>query len=141
MPNYDLEDVKFSVFQSKDASDDIAGKLSEKVRVGIIEDIYDRQSAQMKTKDEKITFLQDELLKYKENEIPFDQIKEEIRINYLDIERINYAHTIGTDFFNGYDTIPTFIIEWKHGAKYDPDKLQKWLMVRLSEDTVRVLNL
>lgn len=140
LPNYDLEGAKLSVFQSKDASEDIVGKLSEKVRVGIIEEIYDKQSEQMKSKDERIEFLENELVHYKKSEIPLEQIVEEIKINNWNAKRIDYAQSIGTDF-NRYDTIPTFIIEWDNKSDVDSDKLQQWLEVRLKQDTVRIINL
>jgi uncharacterized hydrophobic protein (TIGR00271 family) len=140
MPNYDLEDAHLYVYQSKDATEDIAGKLSEKVRIGIIEDIYDKQSERMKSKDERIAFLEDELVHYKKSEIPLEQIIEEVKINNWNVERIDFAQSIGTDFFK-YDTIPTFIIDWEDETEYDSDKLQKWLQVRLNEDSVRIINL
>lgn len=134
LSSYKLLNTKLEVFQNKEQDIDLAGKLLENAREGLIKDIYDRQADQMKSKDEKIKFLEAELVKHEEKKIPFARISKEISVNYPEISEFS----CGTTHITDTSTIYTFIVKWEGTPR---DKvLGEWLKVRLDKDTVRVLN-
>lgn len=142
---YDLDKTKLKIYQSKDKSDEIAGKLSADVKSGILEEIYKKNEDLLNDKDAKISFLEDELLKFRSDTIPFMAIKNEMIVQYPNVSSMAFGKTISTNFKQKQDTIPTFYIHWKNEMEQediDKEKLaiQKWLKVRLGDKNVRVVN-
>ncbi len=145
LPNYKLENTTLKIHQSKDKTEEIAGELSAKVKSGILEDIYKKNETLLNNKDEKIDFLQDELIKYQSDTIPFAAIKNEMSVQYPDIINMSYAKAISTNFKDNQDTTNTFFITWEPRLaerEIDQQKVavQKWLRVRLNDKNVRVYN-
>ena len=135
-----LEHTILKIHQPKDVSGDIAGRLSKEVRVGILEDLYQRNEELITQKDERIDNLENEIRKHQKDDIPFAGISKEITINYPEIERLSYSVSLE---MNGtkIDTIPTFLVRWntKSGKKKNQEKMQNWLMQRLELDTLRIV--
>jgi uncharacterized hydrophobic protein (TIGR00271 family) len=145
MAKYDLTKVKLKLYQSKDKSDELAGKLSAQVKSGILEDIYHKNEKLLNDKDAKISFLEDELVKYKSDTIPFESIKKEMAIQYKSVVAMAYGKTVRTNFKSEQDTVPTFYIQWNSNltpeeVSYRKKSMQDWLKVRLNDDKVRVIN-
>lgn len=145
MAKYDLSKVKLKLYQSKDKSDELAGKLSAQVKSGILEDIYHKNEKLLNDKDAKISFLEDELVKYKSDTIPYEAIKNEMAIQYKSVVAMAYGKTVRTNFKSEQDTVPTFYIQWNSNltpeeVSYRKKSMQDWLKVRLNDDKVRVVN-
>ncbi len=145
MAKYDLSKVRLKLYQSKDKSDELAGKLSAQVKSGILEEIYHKNEKILNDKDSKISFLEEELLKYKSDTIPFESIKKEMEVQYKSIVAMAYGKTIRTNFNAEQDTVPTFYIQWS--SKLTPEEVSfrkksmlDWLKVRLNDERVRVIN-
>jgi len=90
--------------------------------------------------------LEQELVKYRSTGIPFESVSREAKINYSEIQEMSYANSLVTNF-SKIDTIPTFNVKWSSklnaaARRSQMDKLEKWLQVRLSLDTlvVRTVN-
>lgn len=139
LPHYSLDGVELIVFQSQTVTDDMTNDMTEQVRTGIIEDLYNAQLENVKNRDEKIELLENEILKYKEDELKFNDIEREIKVNYPTIEKLSFANTFETDFTNGMDTIVTFMVN-TNDEHLEIDKLSNWLEIRLKQDSVRVIN-
>lgn len=145
LPDYGLEKANLKIYQSKDKSDEIVSKLSANVKSGILEEIYKKNEDLINNKEETIKFLEDELIKYKIDTIPFSSIKNEMKIQYKNVVTMAYAKTITTDFKSKQDTTPTFFIKWnkkltpKEISK-EKSSIQEWLRVRLQNKNIRVLN-
>lgn len=140
MPN--LEDVVLEVHQGSDQSTEMAARLSTEVRAGILEDLYVKNQQVVEDKDARIRLLEQELIKYRSAGIPFETISKEAKINYSNIEEMSYANSLVTNF-SKIDTIPTFNIRWSStlssaARKTEMNKLEQWLQVRLSLDTLAV---
>lgn len=140
-----IKNVSLKIHQSKDQTDEIAGKLSAVVKTGIIEEIYRKNEDLIKNKDQRIEFLENELMKYRKDTIPFTSIKKEIKIQYPQITKLSYGNTIRTDFKSHQDTLPVFYITWGKNAtevntKEKTVALQNWLRVRLDNQKVTVIN-
>ncbi|MDG1477617.1 MAG: hypothetical protein P8Q14_10760, partial [Vicingaceae bacterium] len=142
---YDLTTTKLKIHQSKDKTEEIAGQLSAKIKSGILEDIYEKNESMLNSKEAKIDFLQDELLKYKGDTIPFAAIKNEMAVQYPDVINMSYAKAISTNFNDKQDTIKTFFMTWKPSINdkeivKQKTAMENWLRVRLNDSKVRVFN-
>jgi hypothetical protein len=135
-----LENTILKIHQPKDVSSDVAGKLSKEVRVGILEDLYKRNEELMAEKDKRILDLENQVIQYQKDVIPFGGIAKEISMLYPNIDRMSYAASV--EMNDGkLDTIPTFMLSWKNRKtqKSDKETLTVWLKQRLELDTVRIV--
>jgi hypothetical protein len=145
IPSFNLENTTLKIHQSKDKTEEMAGQLSAKVKSGILEDIYKKNETILNSKDEKIDFLQDELIKYKSDTIPFSAIKNEMAVQYPNAINMSYAKAISTNFKKKQDTITTFFITWNADLtelEITTQKIamQNWLRVRLNDKNTRVFS-
>lgn len=143
-PNF--EDVVLEIHQGSDQSSEMASRLSTEVRAGILEDLYVRNQQIVENKDARIQLLEQELFKYRTAGIPFETVTKEAKINYSGIQEMSYANNLVTNF-SRIDTIPTFNVKWSPNLttaakKSEMEKLEQWLQLRLSLDTlvVRAIN-
>lgn len=145
LPNYGLEEAELKIYQSKDQSSDIAGKLSKEVKAGILEDIYEKNAEELENKDRQIRFLENELVRYKKDSIPFTSIERELKVQYDQLQSFAYARALSANLeTDDTDTIPCLLVKWKKDIperelQEEQDRLAKWLKIRLNLDTVRVL--
>lgn len=145
LPKFDLNDTELLILQSNSNSTEITNKLSKEVKSGIIEDLYRRNEELIKNKDEKIKLLEDQLSLSGAGSLPFNSIKQEIKIQYANVEQMSFGKNITTDFNNTQDTIPTFLIRWNNSISETEKRTQRaalenWLKVRLNDDKVKVIN-
>lgn len=140
MASEGLEKTILKIHQPKDVSNDIAGKLSKEVRVGILEDLYKRNEELVAQKNDRIIELENQIIQYQKGIIPFEGISKEVQTLYPNIDKISYAPSVE---MNGaqVDTIPTFMMGWKNGQTHKKEKetLIVWLKQRLTLDTVRIV--
>lgn len=139
--NAGLENTRLKIHQPKDYSNDLAGKLSQEVRVGVLEDIYERNARVMEQKDATIGRLSAIVQR---DSIPFESLHTEIRIQYPEVKRMAYARTIEMGRDGEVDSIPTFLVRWDDDIEYPERSRQErimkaWLKARLTLDTVRVV--
>lgn len=109
-----------------------------------IMELKKRDSLQLVQKTKEITMLQNEItsLKGKKRSIPFEEVAQEIRLNYPDVRKISYGDVISTDF-NKIDTIPIFNLTWSFELSESEklsfeDKLANWLAFKLKQRIVEV---
>jgi uncharacterized hydrophobic protein (TIGR00271 family) len=140
LPKYNLHNATLLFHQGVDDSD-IRHKIKN------LTDLYAQNQKLINTRDEtikekedKIKFLEDEISKYFDNQIPFLQISEEAQINYTGLAKISYAKLISTNF-KTVDTIAVFETKWYDSVantKTQKLQLEKWLKMRLKLDTLIV---
>lgn len=110
-----------------------------------VNELYESQKNQLSSKDEKISFLESELMRLDKGtagQIPFQEISLEAKTNYENLARLAYSYMIATDFTKT-DTIPVFEVTWKKEAKRvetvkDGKKLHEWLKLRLQNKDLRI---
>lgn len=109
-----------------------------------MQELRSRDSLDLLSQTQKIAFLETklkQLSKYENNQIPFDNIAKEVKINYPTVEHFSYAIEIKTNFTKT-DTIPVFEVKWNTTSETailnEKQKLQNWLKQRLSLDTMVV---
>jgi len=138
-----LERTVLKIHQPKDVSSDIAGRLGNEVRVGILEDLYRKNDELLAEKDGEIIRLQTRLQSIEKQQVPISGITSEMKILYNGIDRVSYAASVEVRG-NSVDTIPTFMIGWKTNVsantrQSDTRSMEKWLKQRLVLDTVRIV--
>ncbi|MCB9185305.1 MAG: DUF389 domain-containing protein [Flavobacteriales bacterium] len=142
MATQGLEKTVLKIHQPKDVSSDIAGKLTNEVRVGILEDIYNKNEQQMAEKDARISNLERQLSVYRKDSIPFGSVLKEVNIQYPSVLKLAYGKSVEA---NGdrMDTIPTFMIRWGKVSAIEKEqeqkKMERWLQQRLVLDTLRII--
>src|SRR5690606_3639857 len=100
-----------------------------------MQELRSRDSLDILSQTQKITFLETklkQLSKYERNQIPFDNIAKEVKINHPAVEQFSYAIEIKTNFTK-IDTIPVFEVKWNKSIGNETavldekQKLQTWL--------------
>jgi len=124
----------------------IQGSKNEQVnQLKYVNELYESQKNQLLTKDDKIGYLESELVRLKNSslgQIPFKEISLEAKANYEHLSYMGYSHMLSTNF-EKLDTIPVFEIAWKAATESDEiekdqQRLEKWLKLRLQDDTIEV---
>lgn len=117
-----------------------------------IKELYINSHKMLSAKDETITEkdlrieeLEKDLLGYYSNDIHFDRILGEIKINYEDLSTISFAREYKSDFAK-MDTVNIVSVKWKENVKSKSQKeqeerLQKWLEQRLDIKNLEVRKL
>ncbi|MBP9153290.1 MAG: DUF389 domain-containing protein [Flavobacteriales bacterium] len=138
-----IENTILKIHQTKDVSSDLAGRLSKEVRVGILEDLYERNEDLIAKKNLQIAQLESQVFAYQRSSIPFEGLTKEVSIQYPNIKQLAYAVSIE---MNGtkIDTIPTFLLRWKADQNSEiknreKQVLQAWLKQRLDLETLRIV--
>jgi uncharacterized hydrophobic protein (TIGR00271 family) len=151
-----LRNTTLRIRQPENLSGEL-GRLSGELRVGIIEDLYDRQALLLAERDLRIASLESALYG---DTIPVSQIMREVAIQYPLVDHLSFGRVIGVrESGEGegegqgqgereggplLDTIPTALIEWRAGStasqqRSEGARLAEWLKVRLGLDTIRVV--
>ncbi|AUC82154.1 DUF389 domain-containing protein [Lacinutrix sp. Bg11-31] len=109
-----------------------------------MEELRNRDSLDLMSQQQKITYLEDKvknLSKFERNQIPFESLTEEVRINYENLDAFGYASKINSNF-KTIDTINVFSIKWKDSIANDSlniiqqKKIETWLKFKLKLDTL-----
>lgn len=121
------------------------GKDEDKDKFNYVTELYEAKKLELANKDERIKVLEqeiDRLRKFAYNDVPFEEISREIRINYENVKELGFANEIITNF-KTTDTIPVFFVKWN--AALSPelkskrvDRLTEWLKLRTKNQKVRV---
>lgn len=131
-----LEDTELNVLQNENSEN--FDQLKYMV------ELKRRDSLNLIESKTRIEDLETELIKLQKSKrlIKFDQVAEEIRLNYENIEEVSFADILKSNF-EQIDTIPTFSVKWKSELEDEQkskteNKLQKWLSYKLNIDDIRV---
>ncbi|MEZ4778954.1 MAG: DUF389 domain-containing protein [Flavobacteriaceae bacterium] len=108
-------------------------------------ELRSRDSLDITSKTQKIAFLEKEvakLSKLEKEQIPFQNICDEAKINYENLKSLSYSSTLYSNF-EKIDTLRTFQTQWKESAnqstvKSEKAKLYNWLKYKLNLDTLVV---
>ena len=139
-----LKSTKLTILQSQDDS---------KVRDDIdeLKNMYMSSNRMISAKDEsirekdiRISELEKDLRKYYNQEVPFDQISKEIKINYEHLVRAGFSREYVTNF-EKMDTLSVITLKWdnkirKREVKKQQEKVKKWLETRLNIKNIEIRN-
>lgn len=127
------------------ALNDISTQLNRNIREGILEDLYKKQDAIINNKNERIQFLEDEIVEFKKDSIPNIQLRNELKIQYPEIKKFAISKVVETSSDSGQtDTLHVFLVNWNNKMSYysrkvQENKLEKWLKVRFNLDTLKLV--
>ncbi len=130
--------------------DEKLSELNNNLRIKIIEDIYTKNEELVKSKEQKIELLEEELVrltKAQSDTLPFSQLGKELLYHFPEIKKYSYAkaiehnHNLDTTY---YDTISVFMLNFdeKTKKKTRQEKLTNaeiWLEIRLGKDKIRTV--
>lgn len=114
-----------------------------------MEELRTRDSLDLLSQTDKIKYLEGrlkQLVVLEENNIPFDALIKELKINYDAIETISYSKVISSNFIK-MDTLAVFEVKWVDSLANetfkikDKNKLENWLKFKLNLDTLVVKRL
>ena len=130
LSEYKLNDYKLVVYQSDNGvkpSD--LHLIGEQFRVDILQELYEKNELQLRSKDDEIAFLKSEIRRITLNEISVDKLLA-ISQSQFDIEEMA-AENIVYVSSNGRDTIPTIMVRWKEDINSNERKDQYEKMIKL----------
>lgn len=118
--------------------------LQQEIRIGVLEDIYEKNEEIISQKDEQIFNLQQQLNKIQSDYVPVNQLYKELKVQYPRITAFSYGKNIKIINDSLIDTIPTFVLTWQIGTSnyYKNQKipdLYNWLKVRFNLDTLCIV--
>jgi len=142
MTSYGLENTTLKIHQGGTSKTEL-GRMTQEVRVGIIEDMYRKNELLMKKKDSTIQSLSGRLLAIESDTIPAHLISKEMRVQYPNLASFSYAKMVNTDIEGKSDTVPTVILQWDPRTSTgdraaNTAKIEAWLRVRLQDETINV---
>lgn len=110
-----------------------------------LSELRSRDSLEINTKEQKIALLEKEvskLMKFEADQIPFQDICDEAKINYENLASLSFSNTYISNF-EKIDTLKIFETQWKSSAnsitvQKDKSRLYNWLKYKLKLDTLVV---
>ena len=98
----------------------------------------------IKEKDLRIMELEKDLRKYYTQEIPFEQISREMRINYEHLVKMGFSREYVSNF-EKIDTLSVITLTWdskirKRDKTVQQEKVKKWLEMRLNIKNIQIRN-
>ena len=141
--DFNLKEVNLIIHGAIDDSKVINEIQSLREKFTESQKIIEGRDDYIKSKDERIHYLEKELRQVFKSRIPFAKISEEAKINYEELEELSYSKMVKTNF-KSMDTINVFTLKWydsipKKQKKLQQKKLHKWLKARLDLDTLQIV--
>ena len=133
----DLQSTELKVIQNQNNSEELAGSIGDRVKSGIIKELYQNNVAELRSKNLKIQNLTNEIKNLQGAKIDWIQLQKEIFIQYPNLENLTYGSTIRLDSIS-LDTIPTLLPIWKD--ENQSSQLKRWLQVRIGQDKIQVID-
>ncbi|NER18355.1 DUF389 domain-containing protein [Spongiivirga citrea] len=129
-----LSKAKLTIFQG--------GRDDNQERLEYITELYQDKKAQLSSKEAQIQLLEDEVaeLSKLKDEVDFEAVISEAKINYEDLKEMGYARLVKSNF-SKMDTTLLFTVKWKDSMDISKSfaeqrKLKKWLETRLKKDSI-----
>ncbi|MDH5609531.1 MAG: hypothetical protein OEY56_08625, partial [Cyclobacteriaceae bacterium] len=141
LPQYKLMDVKLKVRQGYQEDVNATArlefeKMSQSLRVGVLEDLYARNEEILKSREDHIALLENEIKKLERRNYPIDEITAELRVQYNSLASLSLGDLINQD----QDTICHAVLHFTRPLRRsDVSKIEEWLVLRTKADTLIVL--
>jgi len=107
----------------------------------LIEDLYKKNDEVLKSKEEKIAALEEEIFRLRKVQIPVAGLKDEIKAIDANIKEYTLMNnTIVNLETNKADTVMFAYIEFKNKPKKDETtRLENWLKARTESDSLKMV--
>lgn len=145
MPQYNLDKCTLTIRQANqpEAVVDLATieLLNQKMRTGIIEELYRRNEDQIKSRDDQIQLLEQEIIRYRSRDIDITSLVEELKAIDPNVEAISVAPAILSHIDSS--TTDTTYLAYVHFRQThtdrDTQKLAQWLRARLKTEKIKLV--
>jgi hypothetical protein len=111
------------------------------LRSDVLKDLYERNELLIQNKDQKISFLEKELLQYSESSKQVMDLAREAKINHSSLLSFSLNRTIVADILeNKQDTV--LMAYAKFGQRpnaQEQKRFEDWLKIRTKADTVSLI--
>lgn len=115
--------------------------MSSKLKGEIIKDLYEQNKEQLKSKDEKIALLENEIIRLRSDFYPVEDVTKELKIHYENLKEfslskavLNHAET------HQMDTVCYAIVRFsKNPKKKELNKMEAWLKTRIKDESLRLV--
>ena len=123
-------------------------EFNQNLRLGIVEELYQKNEAIILDKERQIAELQEELRKWTPRDtMEYERVARELQYHFPDVDRYSFGRSVETTMQDSAivkDTIPIFLIRFTEGTrqaqrKSDLEKIQEWLRVRFTSEAIRAL--
>ena len=117
-------------------------QLNLQLKTGIIEDLYKKNEDLLKSKDDQIKLLENEIIRHRSKEIPIQDLTMEIKAFKKNIRQLSVASTIISDIDSlTYDTLHLAYVQFKlKPRKSDLSQIENWLKARLKVEKVKLIS-
>jgi uncharacterized hydrophobic protein (TIGR00271 family) len=145
MPDYNLDKMELRVMQGRIEQTGVDLEtielLNQQLRSGIIEDLYQRNEAQIKNRDDRIRVLENELIEYRKREIPVLELVDEIKVINSNVTEISIAPAILSQVDSiQTDTLYLAYLNFKRRpSSAEVQKMEDWLKARLNIGKIKVV--
>ncbi len=146
LENYNLTQTDLVVRQGhqREKGIDIATieQMNLQLKTGIIEELYIRNEDLLKSKNDQIKLLENEIIRYRSQEIPIKDLTVEIKAFKKNIRQLSVASTIISDIDSlTYDTLHLAYVQFKsRPRKSDLSQIEDWLKARLKIEKVKLIS-
>lgn len=145
MEELGLKNTKLTILQSQDNSG-VREDIDQMKELYIESNkLLITREESIREKDQRISKLEKNLRRYYDNEVFFDRVVKEIKINYNDLKSVSYAREYVSDF-EKIDTSNVITVQWKalvskRQRRIQEEKLKKWMQIRLKLKNIEVREL
>lgn len=145
MPQYKLDKCTLRIRQANQPESvmDLAAieLLNQKMRTGIIEDLYRRNEDQIKNRDDQIQLLEKKIISYQSKEIDIASLVAELKVIDPNVETISVTPAVLSNIDSS--TTDTTYLAYVHFRQrhtdQDTQKLAQWLRARLKTQKIKVV--
>ncbi|MEZ4982626.1 MAG: hypothetical protein R2769_13790 [Saprospiraceae bacterium] len=115
--------------------------VNENIKSGIIEDLYQKNAEQLKTKEEEIAFLKKEIIQLKGIENKSGDITAEIKAMNPELESfsLNESVLVQADSLKADTMLMAYLNFKRRPSKSEIQKIEKYLIARTKRDKLKVV--
>ena len=112
-------------------------QLNQQLRTGIIEDLYRKNEETIKNKDDRIRFLEQELVRYQSSEVPIIDIARKAKAIDANVSQISVSRALISNADSlTVDTIHVALVHFtKRPTRAEQQRLEDWLKVEMRINT------
>lgn len=115
--------------------------MSSQLKIDIVEDLYRESRGVIASKDEKIDFLERELIKQKAKVYPVEDVATELKIQYTSLQELAISDVVKRNLTDSVmDTVTVAMVKFqKPIRRTDQKKAEAWLRQRLKVDELELV--
>lgn len=117
-------------------------QMSQQMRTGIIEELYEKNQAMLQDKDNQIKFLEDKILQMREEEIPTAALAEEVKAINKNVRELSVSRAVVSGIKDSltYDTVYLAYAKFaRTPRRSERAQIEDWLKARVKADTIKLV--